>query len=77
MDFKNFKKQLDNTTANVVNVSNFSDRLIKAIQKKEKSFGVLLVARDDENVGALMVGELTGNLYVEYINSKKGELFRL
>lgn len=77
MNFKNFKKQLDNTTANVVDVSNFSDELIKAIQNKEGVFDVLIIARDDEHVGALMVGGLTGNLYVEYINIKNGELFRL
>jgi hypothetical protein len=79
MDLNEFKKRMDNATANIVNVTGFSDDLIKKIQKKEESFDIVLVVQSEfGKAGLLSQGTNTGTLYVEYIGDEDGQhLFRL
>lgn len=76
MNLNDFKKRITNATANIVDATNFNDNYIKMIQNKEGSFGVILAIKDEDGrAGALLQGNTTGTVYVEYIEA--GGLFRL
>ena len=76
MNFDDFKKRITNATANIVDVTQFDDHYINMIQNKEGSFGIILAIKDEDGrAGALLQGNTTGTVYVEYIEA--GGLFRL
>lgn len=75
-NIEEFKKRIDNATANIVDVTNFNDEYIKMIQKKEQTLGIVLTVKDQEGrMACLCQGETTGTLFVEYIED--GGMFRL
>lgn len=76
MTFEEFKKQMQTGTANIVDVSRFTNDYIKMIQNKEVYFDVVVVVKGDNGqVGCLCQGGTTRTLFVEFIDA--GECFRL